>query len=230
MKVMIFGVTGMVGQGVLSECLSASDVERVVTIGRTRLPQNNPKLHQTICSDLTNADKEIAQLKGYDACFFCLGVSSSGMSEESYRRVTRDLTLWVAEILSMNNPEMTFVYVSGSGTDSSEKGKPMWARVKGETENGLRKMPFASVYCFRPAIIQPLHGIRSKTRSYRIFYRLMGPFFPITRYFFPDSILTTEQIGLAMLNAVRNGYNFSVLEVKDIAALAKGDSSRSNVL
>ncbi len=220
-KVIVFGATGMVGQGVLRECLLATDVRHVVSVGRTRLEHKHSKLRQVICPDLTNAEQELGKLHGFDACLFCLGVSSSGMSEERYRRLTHDLTVSIAKVLSMNNPEMTFIYISGAGTDSSEQGKSMWARVKGATENSLRKLTFASVYFFRPAIIQPLHGIRSKTRSYRIFYRLMGPLFSILHHFFPDSILTTEDIGRAMLNAVKSGYDSSVLESKDIATLAK---------
>lgn len=220
MKVIIFGATGMVGQGVLRECLSARDVELVEAVGRTRLCQEDLKLHQTICADLMNADREIGQLQGFDACFFCLGVSSCGMSEEQYRAVTYDLTLRLATLLVKNNPGMTFVYVSGAGTDSSEQGKSMWARVKGATENALQKLDFAHVYLFRPALIQPLHAIRSKTTSYRILYSLMRPLFPFVRYCFPDKVLTTEDIGRAMLNAARRGYKSSVLEVNDIAELA----------
>lgn len=155
MKVIISGATGMVGQGVLRECLTADDVEQVAVVGRTKLTQVHPKIHQVICPDLMHADQELERLQGFDACFFCLGVSSSGMSEERYRQVTYDLTLGLATVLAKNNPGMTFVYVSGAGTDSSEQGKSMWARVKGATENALQKLSVAGVYLFRPGVIQP---------------------------------------------------------------------------
>lgn len=221
MKVIMYGATGMVGQGVLRECLAAEDVELVVLVGRAKTPREHPKLRQVVCRDLMNSGEELGQLKGFDACFFCLGVSAAGMTEESYRRITQELTLGQARALAKNNPAMTFIYVSGAGTDSSEQGRSMWARVKGATENALQKAGFAKVYLFRPGIIQPLHGIRSKTRSYRILYGLMRPLFPVIRYFFNSAVLSTEEVGLAMLNAVRRGYKSAILEAKDIASLAR---------
>lgn len=222
MKVLLFGGTGMVGQGVLRECLQASDVECVVTIGRTRLDQQHPKLQQIVHGDLLDYHGIEAQLQGFDACFFCLGISSAGMSEAEYTRLTHDLTLAAAQTLSRPNPQMTFTYVSGAGTDSSERGRSMWARVKGRTENALRKLPFKGVYLFRPGIIQPLHGIRSKTGSYRWLYTLSKPLLPLLRALMPRQVLTTEMMGLAMLTVVRKGYGKAVLEAPDIANLARG--------
>lgn len=164
MKVLIFGASGMVGQGVLHECLAAPDVSQITAVGRAPLEPSHSKLQQVVLTDLAALDTVNADLEGYDACFFCLGVSSSGMSEEAYRKITYDLTLHVASLLVRLNPEMTFVYVSGAGTDSSEMGRSMWARVKGKTENALQELPFRGVYLFRPGIIQPLHGIQSKPR------------------------------------------------------------------
>ncbi len=222
MKVLIFGATGMVGQGVLHECLAAPDVDRVMTVGRTQLEQIHPKLQQLALVDLMSLDAHESELHGYDACFFCLGVSSSGLSEDAYRRITYEITLKVANVLTRLNPGMTFVYVSGAGTDSSEQGRSMWARVKGKTENDLKKLPFRSVYLFRPSVIQPLHGIQSKTSAYRRFYSLASPLLSLIRRFFPGAIVTTDDIGQAMLNAVRQNGGHVVVEAKDIIRLARG--------
>lgn len=220
MNVLIFGASGMVGQAALREALAADDVRHVYVIGRRLLPASDNKLTQVICEDFTHLPQVINQLPRIEACFFCLGQSSSGLSEQHYRDITFNLTLSAARDLLKNNAAMTFIYVSGAGTDSSEQGKSMWARVKGETENALLQCGFSSVYLFRPAIIQPLHGIRSKTTSYRIFYQLLAPVLPLFKRCFPQHILTTRDIGQAMLNAVRRGYPTAVLEVKDIAVLA----------
>jgi uncharacterized protein YbjT (DUF2867 family) len=160
-----------------------------------------------------------SQLAGYDACFFCLGVSAAGMSEAAYARVTYDLTLAVAETLARLNPGMTFVYVSGMGTDASEHGRVMWARVKGRTENALLRLPFRGAYMFRPGFIQPLHGIRSKTRLYRAVYAVTTPLFPLLKMLGPGAITTTEQVGRAMIAVARDGYPKRVLEQRDINAL-----------
>lgn len=220
MKVIIFGASGMVGQGVLRECLQANDVENILSINRSELPAS-PKLKQLIVKDLEKLDVPPAELTGYDACFFCLGVSAAGMSEAQYSRFTYDLTLNIAAKLVKLNSNMSFIYVSGAGTDSTEQGKIMWARVKGKTENALLKLGFPHVWLFRPAIIQPLHGIKSKTASYRAFYLLTKPFLPVARLLFPHAIVTTEDIGKAMLNAVRFGYPKTILEKDDIAKLGR---------
>ncbi|EIF28834.1 putative nucleoside-diphosphate sugar epimerase [Burkholderia sp. Ch1-1] len=224
MKVLIFGATGMVGQGVLRECLRAPDVEAVQTVGRTRSGQLDPRLIEVIQQDLTDIRAIEPSLNGFDACFFCLGVSSAGMQEAEYSRLTYDLTMAVAQTLARLNPQMTFVYVSGSGTDGTEHGRSMWARVKGRTENALRRLPFKGVYLFRPGVIEPLNGARSKTRSYRLFYTLAKPFLPTLRALLPNQILSTEDIGLAMLAVARQGADKAVLETADIRALSRSAS------
>ncbi|MFM0741915.1 epimerase [Paraburkholderia xenovorans] len=221
MKVLIFGATGMVGHGVLRECLRAADVEAVQTVGRTRTGQLDPRLTELVLPDLMDYREVESSLQGFDACFFCLGVSSAGMSEAAYTRVTYDLTLAAAQTLARLNPQMTFVYVSGASTDSSERGRSMWARVKGRTENALQRLPFKAVYLFRPGVIQPLYGARSKTRAYQLFYTAAKPFLSTLRALFPRQILSTEDIGIAMLAAARHGAPKAVLEVADIHALSR---------
>jgi uncharacterized protein YbjT (DUF2867 family) len=220
MKVILFGASGMVGQGVLRECLLARDVEQVLAIGRSPVGQQDPKLRELIHSDFTNFAPIAGQMTGYDACFFCLGVSSAGMKERDYRHVTFVFTLAAAEVLAKQNPGMTFIYVSGTSTDSTEKGRSMWARVKGETENALLKLPFRAAYMFRPGVIQPLHGIKSKTRVYRALYTVAAPLFPIVKLLFPKYVITTEQVGRAMLAVARGGAAQRLLENRDIAEIA----------
>jgi uncharacterized protein YbjT (DUF2867 family) len=221
MKVLIFGASGMVGGGVLRECLQADDVELVQTVGRTPTMQSHPKLRELVHANLWDYAPLESQLTGFDACFFCLGVSSPGMTEADYTHLTYDLTLAAATTLARLNPAMTFVYVSGAGTDSSESSRQMWPRVKGRTENALRRLPFKAVYLFRPGIIQPLYGIRSKTASYRIFYTVTAPLLPLMRAVLPNLILTTEQVGRAMLTVAREGWPTSVLESRDIRRAAQ---------
>jgi uncharacterized protein YbjT (DUF2867 family) len=219
MQVLIFGATGMVGQGVLRECLLAPDVELVQTVGRTPTGVQNGKLRDLVHGNLFDLGSVENTLSGFDACFFCLGVASTGLTEEAYTRLTFELTTTIAETLARLNPAMTFVYVSGSGTDSSENGRMMWARVKGRTENALLRMPFRAAYMFRPGFIVPLHGIQSKTRMYRIFYSVLRPILPMLHRIFPRSILTTEELGRAMLKTVRQGAAKRVLETGDIRDL-----------
>jgi uncharacterized protein YbjT (DUF2867 family) len=220
MNILLFGATGMVGQGVLRECLRASDVELVQTLGRGATGVRHDKLREIVHANLWEYTAIESQLKPFDACFFCLGVASAGTSEPDYTRLTYDLTLAAANTLARLNPSMTFIYVSGAGTDSSEHGRLMWARVKGRTENALRALPFKGAYAFRPGLIQPLHGARSKTRSYRVFYALTAPLLPLARRLFPRAVLTTEQMGLAMLTVARRGWPTPVLEARDIARAA----------
>lgn len=220
MKVMIYGASGMVGRGVLNQCLIASDVETVVIVVRKSLGIAHPKLQEIIEADLNQTDS-LNQIQDFDACFYCLGISTTGVTEAQYTAVNYQLTVNVAQALEAHNPNMTFVYVSGAGTDSTEQGKTMWARVKGKTENTLKAMNFKAVYLFRPAMIQPLDGIESQTTSYRIFYKFLTPFFPIIQHIAPNSLLSTQSIAEAMLNAVRVGYQKPVLEVKDIVQLSK---------
>ena len=219
MKVLLFGATGMIGQGVLRECLRDPGVEQVVALVRKPSGQTHAKLKEIVHGDFFDYRAVEPELAGLDACFFCLGVSAAGLAEAGYRRVTYDLTLAAAEALARLNPAMTFVYVSGAGTDSTEQGRTMWARVKGRTENALRRLPFRAVYLFRPGLIQPLHGIRSRTGWYQAIYTVLGPCFPLLRWLFPKAILTTEELGRAMLRVARDGAPSPVLEAADLIAL-----------
>jgi uncharacterized protein YbjT (DUF2867 family) len=225
MKVLIFGATGMVGQGVLRECLLDPDIEVVQTVGRSATGVKHAKLRELVRPDLLRYAEIEAELAGFDACFFCLGVSSFGMSEAQYERLTYGLTMAAAETLSRLNPDMTFVYVSGAGTDSSEKGRVMWARVKGKTENALLRLPFKAAYMFRPAGIQPMHGERSKTTAYRVAYRLARPLVSLLRHVFPRYIVTTEEIGRAMIRVARSGAQRRILESSDIGDCARSPAS-----
>jgi uncharacterized protein YbjT (DUF2867 family) len=218
-KVLLFGATGMVGQGVLRECLLDSGVERVTAVGRTGTGRHEPKLGELVVPDVANLGGIEGELAGYDACFFCLGVSSLGMPEPRYTQLTYDLTLSVARAVARCSPGLTFVYVSGAGTDSSERGRSMWARVKGRTENELLRLPFKAAYMFRPGAILPLHGVRSRTRWIRWLYALAAPIAAAWRALLPDSITTTEQVGRAMLRVVRDGYPTRILETRDINRL-----------
>lgn len=208
----------MVGQGVLRECLLDPSVKAVLAVGRSPTAQDHPKLREIARPDLFDLAPIEDELSGWDACFFCLGVSSVRMTEADYRRVTYDLTLSVAGVLAELNPDMTFVYVSGQGTDGTERGRTMWARVKGETENALFALPFRA-YAFRPGYIQPMHGVRSKTRVYAAAYAVAVPLYPVLRRLFPRSVTTTEQMGRAMLAVARRGAPKRVLETPDINAL-----------
>jgi uncharacterized protein YbjT (DUF2867 family) len=220
MNIVLFGATGMVGQGVLRECLLAPDVNHVLSIVRTPSGQKHTKLREIVVTDFYDLSLIESDLSGYDACFFTLGVTSAGMAEQQYSRVTYDLTLTAAKALAKLNPGMIFIYVSGAGTDSTESGRVMWARIKGKTENAILRLPFKAAYMFRPGIIQPLHGITSKTRSYRIFYAIAAPLFPILKAIFPRHIATTEEIGRALLNVARHGFSKPILEASDIIQAA----------
>ncbi len=222
MRVILFGATGMVGQGVLRECLLDADVESVLAIGRSKTGREHEKLHEIVRADLADLSAVEGQLTGYDACFFCLGVSSVGMDEQTYYRLTYELTTSIAMILAKLNPGMTFVYVSGTGTDSSERGRSMWARVKGKTENALLRMPFKAAYMFRPGYIQPLHGIRTKTRWYGAMYAVMAPLYPLWKLLFPKYVTTTECVGRAMLEVAKHGAAKHVLEGSDINNVCEG--------
>lgn len=212
----------MVGGGVLRECLLAADVERVVSIGRSALLLDHPKLVQVVRPNFAIDTSEITDddLRNVDACFFCLGVSASGLSEEKYTALTYSLTMAVAERLSRFSPQASFVYVSGAGADSSEQGSSMWARVRGKTENALLRLPFKHVHVLRPAVIQPLNNAVSKTDSYRIFYKVLSPLLTFGRKLFPSHVLTTEVIGQAMLQIARGGAPVSVLNAAAIYEVA----------
>lgn len=219
MKIMLFGATGMVGQGVLRECLVDGDVTRVLCVGRKPSGDSHPKLRELVLSDMTDYSAVEDQISGFDACFFCLGVSSVGMSEADYRRITYDLTLAVAQTLARLNPQMTFVYVSGAGTDSTERGPSMWARVKGATENALMRLPFRAAYMFRPGFIEPMHGVRSKTALYQAAYVIGRPVFGLLRRWAPDRVTTSVQVGRAMLVVAKRGAPMPLVEIRDINAL-----------
>ncbi len=219
MRVILFGATGMVGQGVLRECLLDADVTEVVAVVRSSSGVVDPKFREIVHADLFGLAPIEEQLGGFDACFFCLGVSAAGMSEADYVRVTFDLTTHVASALLPKNPAMCFVYVSGAGTDSSEKGRSMWARVKGRTENALLAMPFRSAYMFRPGFIQPQHGVRSKTALYRAVYAVLGPIAPALRAIAPRFVTTSEAVGRAMLRVAKSPLERRVVENDEIHRL-----------
>ena len=219
MKVLVFGATGMVGQGVLRECLLDGGVGAVLAVGRSPTGQTDRKVREIVQQNLFDVSNIADQLTAFDACFFCLGVSSIGMSEAEYAHLTYDLTIGIAQTLVERNPGMIFIYVSGMGTDSTEQGRSMWARVKGRTENALLRLPFKSACMFRPGYIQPLHGIRAKTRLYRVMYALAGPLFPLWKRLFPKYVTTTEQVGRAMIAVARHGTEKRILESRDIAEL-----------
>jgi uncharacterized protein YbjT (DUF2867 family) len=215
--VIITGATGMVGEGVLHECLLDPEVEEVLVISRRACGVSHPKLKETIHNNFHDLAAIEDQLQHYNACFFCLGVSSIGLNEEKYHRLTYDLTLHVAETLVRLNPGMVFCYVSGAGTDSTEKGRSMWARVKGKTENRLLQLPFKNAYMFRPGFMQPTEGLKNTLK----FYAAITWLYPVIRSLFPNHVCSLKEVGVAMINAVKKGYQKSVLEVKDIVALAK---------
>jgi hypothetical protein len=216
-RAIITGVTGMVGEGVLHECLQHPDVERILVINRKPCGVSHPKLSEIVHSNFLDLSAIEPQLSSYNACFFCLGVSSIGLKEAEYARLTYDLTLHMASLLSSLNPDMVFCYVSGAGTDSTEQGKSMWARVKGKTENHLLQLPFKKAYMFRPGYIHPTKGLKN-THKY---YFALTWLYPILRRFFPNVAVSLKELGIAMIYTVTKGYDRSILESKDIIKLAK---------
>jgi uncharacterized protein YbjT (DUF2867 family) len=226
MNILIFGATGMIGQATLREALLHPSVQRVVTVGRRATGQVHPKLREIVLPDVSQLVSVENELVGFDGCLFCLGVSSAGMSEERYTMLTFDLTVGIAQVLARLNPQMTFVYVSGVGADSSERGRVMWARVRGRTENTLIGLPFKAVYIVRPGVIVPLHGITSRTRWTRAAYLVTKPILPLMRRLFPNHVLTTEQLGRAMLLLVRDGFDEPVLEPPEINRLIPSNRAR----
>jgi uncharacterized protein YbjT (DUF2867 family) len=218
MNVILFGGTGMVGQGVLRECLQDPRIERVLLVARHTTGQTSPKLTELVHDNFFDWTSAAQQFDGFDGCFFCLGVSAVGMTEQDYRCVTYELTLGVAEVL-INHGVKTFVYVSGQGT--KEGGRAMWARVKGATESALRKLPLQHVFCFRPGFIQPLHGIRSKTAWYNAIYAGLGWTYPLLKRVAAPFVTSTEEVGRAMISVAVHGYPKPILETSDIAAAAR---------
>jgi uncharacterized protein YbjT (DUF2867 family) len=219
-KVVLFGATGMVGAGVLQECLIDSRVTSILVVGRQTCGVTHPKLQEILHADFFNYAAIQRLFAGSRACFFCVGVSSVGMPEANYRRLTYDLTLAAARSILAVNDQLTFCYVSGAGTDTTERGSMMWGRVKGATENALLRLGFKAAYMFRPGFIQPLKGIRSKTRLYQAIYTAVGPLFPFLRRVAPRYVTTTEALGRAMIRAVVVGYPKPILETEDINRLA----------
>ena len=210
----------MVGAGVLAECLVDTRVRSVLVVGRTPSGVSHPKVRELIRSDFYDYADATTDLEGHDACFFCLGVSSAGMNEAAYTRVTYDLTLAAARTLAVLNPQSTFCYVTGEGTDSTETGRLMWARVKGRTENHILRLALKA-YMFRPGYIQPLNGIRSKTRLYQALYNVLAPLYPLIKRLVPTHVTTTVNVGRAMIEVASNGYGKRILENTDINALAE---------
>jgi uncharacterized protein YbjT (DUF2867 family) len=220
MRAMIFGATGMVGQAVLLEALDDPGITEVLVVGRTPVPQRNPKLTQITQPDLFDLSQVADQLAGYDACFFCLGVSSAGMKEPQYRRLTFDLTMAIANTLAPLNTEMAFLYISGESTDSTEQGRVMWARVKGATENAVMALPFIG-YAIRPGFIQPERGVRSKTGWYAAIYRVTGWAYPLIRRLAPKFVITSGQLGRAMIAIARDRPAQRIWANRELTALAQ---------
>jgi len=216
LKVIITGATGMVGEGILQECLQNPTVDEILIVNRKEYSIQHPKLNQKLVDDLNQINEFDNELLKYNACFFCAGVSSIGMNEDEYTKLTYDLTLNFAKILAEINPEITFCYVSGKGTDSSESGNVMWARVKGKTENHLLKLPFKAVYNFRPGFMKPSPG----AKNVKGIFKLINFIYPILRFFSKTYFLTLEEVGKSMTIVAINGYNKHVLEVQDISFLS----------
>ena len=220
MNVILFGATGMVGQGVLLECLEDARVERVLALVRRPTGRRHDKLQELVHADFADYSGVEASLRGFDACFFCLGVSAAGLSEAQYRHITVDFTLAAARTIARLNPGATFSYVSGDGTDSTQTSRMMWARVKGQTENELLTMPFRAVYLFRPGYIQPVKGVVSVTRLYRAAYSTLGVLYPLWKALFPRMLTTSEALGRAMIEAAMDGGPSRVIGVEEINRLA----------
>jgi uncharacterized protein YbjT (DUF2867 family) len=219
MKVILFGATGMIGQGALRECLLAPDVTEVLAVVRKLTGIVNAKLRELIHADFADYAAVADKLVGYDACFFCLGTSSAGMSEPDYRRITYDYTLAAAHAIVPRNPSLTFVYISGEGADSTEKGRIMWARVRGKTENDLLALPSEKVYILRPAVIQPLDGIEARQRWTRLLYKVTAPLLPVLKAVAPKYVTDTGRLGRAVLELARHGAPKRILYTPDINAL-----------
>jgi uncharacterized protein YbjT (DUF2867 family) len=222
-KVIIFGATGMIGSGVLQECLDDPEVRSVLVLNRGACGIQHQKLQEIIHSDFFDYSEVLEDLTGYDACFFCLGVSAAGMTEEEYHHLTYELTMAAAETLVALNPEMTFCYVSGQGTDSTEEGRFMWARVKGKTENHLLRLPFKAAFMFRPGYIQPMKGVRTKVRLSQAMYTIIGPLYPLLKRIFPRQMTTSQVLGRAMIRIVSSGFPKFIIDIPDINELGEAE-------
>jgi len=220
LKVIIFGSTGMVGKGVLYECIDSQNVESILLVNRSSLNVKSPKVKEILHDDFSNFSSIENELKGYDACYFSLGVSSAGMKEEKYRTITYGYTLAAASILRKINDNMTFIYVSGVGTDTTEEGRTMWARIKGKTENDIIKLGFKQAYMYRPGYIQPEKGIKSKTKLYNALYVVTKPLYPIFNILIPNQLTTTTKLGKSMINVTLKPYSNNIITNRDINIIA----------
>jgi uncharacterized protein YbjT (DUF2867 family) len=220
LSVIVFGATGMIGRGVLLEALDDPGTSKVLAVGRASVNLVHPKLEELIHKDFSDFSSVEERLRGYDACFFCLGVTALGLSEAEYARITYDYTVAAATTLVSANPKLVFVYVSGAGTDSTEKGRQMWARVKGKTENRLLAMPFRAAYMFRPGFVRPRRGLKSRVRWYRVFYAITKPFGGMMERMMPSQATNTQKVGKAMLHVAKTTPKQSIIDPKDINALA----------
>jgi uncharacterized protein YbjT (DUF2867 family) len=220
-NVVLFGATGMVGAGALLACLADRRVRSVLAVTRSATGRSHPKLREVLHPDFFAYDSLSAEFASCDACFFCLGVSSVGLNEATYSHLTYDLTLAAARAMAAVNPGLTFCYVSGVGTDSTERGRSMWARVKGKTENALLALPFKAAFMFRPGFIQPVDGVRSKTAWYQAVYSLAAPLYPVLHWLLPQSTTTTTKLGRALIQVADTGYPRTILYPRDVNALAE---------
>jgi hypothetical protein len=219
-KPLIFGSTGMIGQAVLLECIEDPLIETILIINRSSSGVKHQKVKEILLSDFSNFSALVKEFGNYNTCFFCLGISALGLSEEEYTKITYDLCMKAANTLLQSGTAYTFCYVSGAGTDSTEKGRQMWARVKGKLENALLALPFKNAFMFRPGYIQPMKGIVSRTKSYRIIYKIFTPLYYLLKPF-KGAVTDTTTLGKAMISAARNGYDKKIIEMKDINLLGK---------
>ncbi|WKN44769.1 NAD-dependent epimerase/dehydratase family protein [Tunicatimonas pelagia] len=227
MKVIITGATGMIGKGVLLECLDHEAISKVLVIGRNSVGMTHPKLNEILHQDFSDFTPLATSLIGYDACYYSLGISAAGLSEEQYRTITYEYTIALAEVLHKKNPEMTFIFVSGQGTDSSGTSSLMWARVKGQAENDLLEMGFKQAFMFRPGVLMPLRGIKSRTKSYQFLYDYFMWLVKAIRALVPNYVVSTTQIGLAMIQATVGGYEKTIIAPKDMIILANRQLAES---
>ena len=226
MRIVLFGATGMIGSGSLIECLDHPDVASVLAVGRRTCGLKHAKLDELVHEDFLDYSRIQGRFEGHDACFFCLGVSAAGISEEAYTRITRDFTLAAARTLWHVNPDLSFCYISGAGADEEEESRMMWARVRGGLENRLLELDGGPTWIFRPGFVQPVKGVTSRTTLYKAAYAVLGPVFPVLDRIAPRHVTTTERLGLALIRAARDGAPRSRLDNADINAMAEAERIR----